>query len=377
MPSGWLSQVASSRRSRGRGWKEPIRRHTTSSPNLSTYSRPSASPQTFEAPYSPSGRGGCKPSSGSPGAYMPVAWFELAYTTRRTPARRQASKTWKAPCRFGPAISSNDDSVGTAPRCTTASTPSTAACTAAWSVRSAAKNVSGETRSSGSERSESRSSSRPSRSAGRKTVPIRPRAPVISTRRGCMGRYSTPPGNPGGALRTITTGEPPSALRQWAAMNDLPAPTSRARHGRWLGGVCAGLAARWDVPPARVRIGFVLGALALGLGVLVYLAAWLILPVANEDGTSSGQRGIVLLAQACGALLGLAALAVGRRAPRPSSASAGWSWRSPPRCWWARSRAGPGSAPRGRCCRSEPSSCRRSPWPSADCASSRARRPSF
>ena len=93
-------------------------------------------------------------------------------------------------------------------------------------------------------------------------------------------------------------------------MNDLPAPTSRARHGRWLGGVCAGLAARWDVPPARVRLAFVLGALALGLGVLAYLAAWLILPPAGEDGTTPGQRGIVLLAQACGALLGLATLAV-------------------------------------------------------------------
>ena len=93
-------------------------------------------------------------------------------------------------------------------------------------------------------------------------------------------------------------------------MNDLPAPTSRARHGRWLGGVCAGLAARWDVPPARVRLAFVLGALALGLGVLAYLAAWLILPAESEDGTSPGQRGIVLLAQACGALLGLATLAV-------------------------------------------------------------------
>jgi len=93
-------------------------------------------------------------------------------------------------------------------------------------------------------------------------------------------------------------------------MNDLPAPTSRARDGRWLGGVCAGLAARWDVPPARVRLAFVLGALALGLGVLVYLAAWLILPGSSEDGVSAGQRGIVLLAQACGALLGLATLAV-------------------------------------------------------------------
>ena len=74
-------------------------------------------------------------------------------------------------------------------------------------------------------------------------------------------------------------------------MNDLPAPTSRARHGRWLGGVCAGLAARWDVPPARVRLAFVLGALALGLGVLAYLAAWLILPAESEDGATAGQRG--------------------------------------------------------------------------------------
>jgi phage shock protein PspC (stress-responsive transcriptional regulator) len=90
------------------------------------------------------------------------------------------------------------------------------------------------------------------------------------------------------------------------AMNDVPAPTTRAREGRWLGGVCAGLAARWGVPAARVRLGFALASVVLGLGVLVYLAAWLILPGEGEHG---GQRGIVLLAQACGALLGLATLA--------------------------------------------------------------------
>ena len=89
-------------------------------------------------------------------------------------------------------------------------------------------------------------------------------------------------------------------------MNDVPAPTSRARHGRWLGGVCAGLAARWGVPVARVRLGFVLASAVVGLGVLVYLAAWLILPGEGED---AGQRGIVLLAQAIGALLGLVTLA--------------------------------------------------------------------
>jgi phage shock protein PspC (stress-responsive transcriptional regulator) len=87
--------------------------------------------------------------------------------------------------------------------------------------------------------------------------------------------------------------------------------TARARHGRLLGGVCAGLARRWDVAAGGVRLGFVIGALFLGLGILAYLAAWLILPAESEDGVTAGQRGIVLLAQITGALLGLATLAVG------------------------------------------------------------------
>jgi phage shock protein PspC (stress-responsive transcriptional regulator) len=93
-------------------------------------------------------------------------------------------------------------------------------------------------------------------------------------------------------------------------MDDLPAPLSRVRRGRWLGGVCAGLAARWDVPVARLRGVFVLAALFAGLGVLVYAAAWLILPAEGENGAEPGQRGIVLLAQACGTLIGLGTLGV-------------------------------------------------------------------
>src|SRR6478735_215819 len=92
-------------------------------------------------------------------------------------------------------------------------------------------------------------------------------------------------------------------------MNELPAPITRARHGRWLGGVCTGLSRRWDVSPGRVRLGFVLASLLAGLGVLVYVAAWLIFPSDSEDGVSAGQRGIVALAQFTGALLGLATLA--------------------------------------------------------------------
>src|ERR1700754_2534254 len=89
----------------------------------------------------------------------------------------------------------------------------------------------------------------------------------------------------------------------------IPAPTMRVLHGRWLGGVCAGLALRWDVSPARVRLGFVLGTVCFGLGVLAYVAAWLILPSEGENGATAGQRGIVALAQFTGALLALATLA--------------------------------------------------------------------
>ena len=110
-----------------------------------------------------------------------------------------------------------------------------------------------------------------------------------------MGPYLTSvreiPETPSGQSRLVKRAAPPTMV----AMNDVPAPTTRARHGRWLGGVCAGLAARWGVPVARVRLGFVLASALVGLGVLVYLAAWLILPGEGEDG---GQRGIVLLAQA-------------------------------------------------------------------------------
>jgi phage shock protein PspC (stress-responsive transcriptional regulator) len=94
------------------------------------------------------------------------------------------------------------------------------------------------------------------------------------------------------------------------AMADLPAPTSRVRHGRWLGGVCAGLAARWGLPVSRLRGVFVLAALFAGLGAIVYAACWLILPAEGENGAAAGQRGIVLLAQACGTLIGLGTLGV-------------------------------------------------------------------
>ena len=53
----------------------------------------------------------------------------------------------------------------------------------------------------------------------------------------------------------------------------------RRREGRWLGGVCAGLADHFALSRAAVRIGVVLLAVAAGPAVIVaYLAAWAFFP---------------------------------------------------------------------------------------------------
>jgi phage shock protein C len=52
---------------------------------------------------------------------------------------------------------------------------------------------------------------------------------------------------------------------------------------RWLGGVCGGIAEKFNVDVAYVRIGFLLFCLLPGPAVVFYLAAWLVLP--NQNGT--------------------------------------------------------------------------------------------
>jgi phage shock protein PspC (stress-responsive transcriptional regulator) len=56
----------------------------------------------------------------------------------------------------------------------------------------------------------------------------------------------------------------------------------RPREDRWLGGVCAGLGAYFDLSPALYRIAFAALAFAGGTGVVLYVAAWLVIP---EEGT--------------------------------------------------------------------------------------------
>jgi phage shock protein PspC (stress-responsive transcriptional regulator) len=62
-----------------------------------------------------------------------------------------------------------------------------------------------------------------------------------------------------------------------------PRRLSRPREGRWLGGVSSGLGAYFDLSPAIYRIAFVALALAGGTGILLYIAAWLVIPDEGED----------------------------------------------------------------------------------------------
>ena len=51
----------------------------------------------------------------------------------------------------------------------------------------------------------------------------------------------------------------------------------RPRHGKLIAGVCAALADRFGLPKFLVRLGFLLFGL-FGVGELVYIVMWIIIP---------------------------------------------------------------------------------------------------
>ncbi len=59
----------------------------------------------------------------------------------------------------------------------------------------------------------------------------------------------------------------------------------RPRNGRMLAGVCAGLAAYFGVDVNLVRLAFGIFTVFYGLGFLVYLIAWAVLPEEGEGGS--------------------------------------------------------------------------------------------
>jgi phage shock protein C len=57
----------------------------------------------------------------------------------------------------------------------------------------------------------------------------------------------------------------------------------RPRDDRMIAGVCSGIARRFGIEPTLVRILFVASLFLPGPQVLIYLAAWLLMP--NESST--------------------------------------------------------------------------------------------
>ena len=98
------------------------------------------------------------------------------------------------------------------------------------------------------------------------------------------------------------------------ALSTRPTVLTRSSDGRWLDGVCAGLA-RGAPHPGWFRAAFVLAALLGGFGILAYLSCWLIIPREGEPspGAGSGWRpwrlpararsaSAILVLAACGAV---------------------------------------------------------------------------
>lgn len=52
---------------------------------------------------------------------------------------------------------------------------------------------------------------------------------------------------------------------------------ARPRNGKWIAGVCAGLADRFGLPRFLVRLGFVIFGI-VGVGELVYIVLWILMP---------------------------------------------------------------------------------------------------
>lgn len=64
----------------------------------------------------------------------------------------------------------------------------------------------------------------------------------------------------------------------------------RPKDGRWLGGVAEGLGRFFDMSPTIYRIAFVALAFAGGTGVVLYVAAWLVIPEEGaEDSVAAAE----------------------------------------------------------------------------------------
>lgn len=62
----------------------------------------------------------------------------------------------------------------------------------------------------------------------------------------------------------------------------------RMKEGKVLGGVCGGIGTYFDIDPVVIRILWVvLTLLSVGIGVIVYIAAWFLMPEEGAEATAT------------------------------------------------------------------------------------------
>ena len=59
----------------------------------------------------------------------------------------------------------------------------------------------------------------------------------------------------------------------------MPKRLHRSRTEKMIAGVCGGLAEYFDVDPTLVRLAWVFITLLAGVGILLYLVMWVIMPL--------------------------------------------------------------------------------------------------
>jgi phage shock protein PspC (stress-responsive transcriptional regulator) len=122
-------------------------------------------------------------------------------------------------------------------------------------------------------------------------------------------------------------------IRDAAAMSEhiIEEPTvkrlERSRSDRMLAGVCGGLARYFGIHPAFYRVGFVVLTLLGGAGILIYLAAALVIPEEGKD-ESYAARVLRERSDRPWPLVGLALVAIAGAVllSRATLWHAGWSW---------------------------------------------------
>ena len=91
---------------------------------------------------------------------------------------------------------------------------------------------------------------------------------------------------------------------------------TRDTERRWFGGVCAGIAARYDVDPVLIRAAAIILALLGGFGVTLYAILWLLMPdrsgrVLAEQALRHGDAAAIVLLVVAGVLLLAGAFSIG------------------------------------------------------------------